>query len=154
MNAIDFLKQEHQNAKEKFQEIEHASPSERGALWEELKPELKVHEHIEDEFLYGPLSKEPKAKGTPLADFQSHQDKDVAELEQAIAKLEAVDPSTDGWLAQLKKINASLADHIKEEEQDILPRIPEVWPAAKIEAAGQGMADEKQRKLKEATPAR
>ena len=151
MNAIDFLKQEHQNAKEKFQEIEHAGPEGRGELWKELEPELKVHEHIEDEFLYGPLSKDPKAKGTPLADFQQHQDKDVAELEKAIASLEALKPTSEEWLAQLKKIHSALADHIKEEETDILPAIPKVWDQAKIDEAGRGMAEEKQRKLKEVT---
>ena len=151
MNAIDFLKQEHLNAGEKFDEIEQASPDQRGELWKELKPELKIHEHIEDEFVYGPLSKDPKAKGTPLADFQEHQDKDVAELEAAIAELEQKDPADDAWLAQLKKIHASLKDHIKEEEGTIFPAIPGIWPASKLEEAGAGMAAEKQRKLKPVT---
>lgn len=151
MNAIDFLKQEHVNANEKFEEIEQASADQRGQLWKELKPELKVHEHIEDEFVYGPLSKDPKAKGTPLADFQAHQDKDVAELEAAIADLEKRDPADDAWLSQLKKIHASLKDHIKEEEGTIFPAIPGVWTASKLEEAGAGMAEEKQRKLKAAT---
>ncbi len=150
MNAIDFLKQEHLNAGEKFDEIEQAAPDQRGQLWMELKPELKVHEHIEDEFVYGPLSKDPKAKGTPLADFQQHQDKDVAELEAAIAELEQKDPADAAWLTQLKKIHASLKDHIKEEEGTIFPAIPGIWPASKLEEAGAGMAAEKQRKLKAA----
>lgn len=151
MNAIDFLKQEHLNAGEKFDEIEQASPAQRGQLWKELKPELTVHEHIEDEFLYGPLGKDPKAKGTPLADFQEHQDKDVAELEAAIAELEKKAPADDAWLSQLKKIHASLKDHIREEEGTIFPAIPGIWPASKLEEAGSGMADEKQRKLKAVT---
>ena len=151
MNAIDFLKQEHLNAGEKFDEIEQAAPDQRGQLWSELKPELKIHEHIEDEFVYGPLSKDPKAKGTPLADFQEHQDKDVAELEAAIAELEQKDPADAAWLTQLKKIHASLKDHIKEEEGTIFPAIPGIWPAAKLEEAGASMAAEKQRKLKAVT---
>ncbi|MEK6226344.1 MAG: hemerythrin domain-containing protein [Chloroflexota bacterium] len=150
MNAIEFLKQEHQNAKEKFQEVEQADARERGDLWKQLKPELKIHEHIEDEFLYGPLSKEPKAKGTPLADFQKQQDEDVAELEQEIGKLERLDPKSSDWLTQLKKIRSALEDHIMEEESQILPAIPRVWDEAKLDQAGRGMAEEKQRKLQEA----
>ncbi len=153
MNAIDFLKQEHQNAKEKFEQIEQAAPDQRGALWHELQPELKVHEHVEDEFLYGPLSKDPKAKGTPLANFQQHQDEDVAKLEKAISKLDATKPSDGAWLSQLKSIHASLADHIKQEETEILPLIPKVWSASQLEKAGTAMQEEKQRKLK-AVPAR
>ena len=151
MNAIDFLKQEHLNAGEKFEEIEQASPDQRGRLWKDLKPELKVHEHLEDEFLYGPLSRDPKAKGTPLADFQEHQDKDVAELDAAIAELEKKEPADAAWLSQLKKIHASLKDHIKEEEGTIFPAIPGIWPASKLEEAGTAMAEEKQRKGKAVT---
>ena len=147
MNAIEFLKDEHANANEKFQEIEHAGPDDRGDLWKELKPELKVHEHIEDEFLYGPLSKDPRAKGTPVADFQTHQNEDVAELEAAIAKLEAIEPNRPEWLTQLKAIHTSLAGHIKVEETEILPGIEKIWDAPKLEQAGTAMAEEKKRKL-------
>jgi hemerythrin-like domain-containing protein len=150
VNAIEFLKQEHQNAKEKFQEVEQADARERGDLWKQLKPELKIHEHIEDEFLYGPLTKEPKAMGTPLAEFQKRQDEDVAELEKEIGKLEGLDVKSDGWLAQLKKIKSALEDHIMEEESEILPAIPQVWDKAKLDQAGRGMEEEKQRKLQEA----
>ena len=152
MNAIEFLKEEHANANEKFQEIEQAGPEDRGELWKELKPELKVHEHIEDEFLYGPLSKDPGAKGTPVGEFQAHQDEDVAELEKAIAKLEAIEPSKPEWLTQLKTIHASLADHIKEEETEILPGVAKIWDAAKLERAGSAMAEEKERKLQGVRP--
>lgn len=150
MNAIDFLKQEHQNAKEKFQEIEQADARKRGDLWKELKPELQVHEHIEDEFLYGPLSEEPKAKGTPLADFQKRQDEDVAKLEQEISTLERLDAKGLDWLAQLRKIKSALEGHIMEEESQILPAIPKIWDKAKLDQAGRGMEEEKQRKLQEA----
>jgi hypothetical protein len=147
MDAIQFLKGEHANANEKFQEIEHAGPQSRGDLWKELKPELKVHEHIEDEFLYGPLSKDPRAKGTPVADFQTHQNEDVAELEKAIATLEAIEPNKPEWLTQLKAIHTSLAGHIKVEETEILPGIAKIWDAPKLEQAGTAMAEEKKRKL-------
>jgi len=150
MNAVDFIKQEHQNAKELFQEIEQASPEERGELWEDLKPELQVHEHVENEFLYGPLSNEAKAKGTPLADFQDRQDKDVGELERAMGELERQDAASDTWLTQLKKIRDALAKHIAVEERDILPMIPNVWSASKLEEAGKRMEEGKDRKVREA----
>lgn len=147
MNAIEFLKEEHANANEKFQEIEHAGMDTRGDLWKELKSELKVHEHIEDEFLFGPLSKDPKANGTPVAQFQARQDKDVAELEKAIAALDAIEPSKAEWLTQLKAIHTTLAGHIKVEETEILPGIAKIWDAPKLEQAGTAMAEEKKRKL-------
>ena len=43
MDAIEFLKHEHQKAKAAFAKLLEASPDERGALWKELQPELKAH---------------------------------------------------------------------------------------------------------------
>ena len=153
MNAVEFLKDEHRKAKAKFQEIERAAPERRAALWTPFQVELDVHEHVEDEFLYGPLSAEPKAKGTPLADFQERQDKDVAQLEMKMAELNALDPASDKWLTVLVEIRTALEGHIRVEEMEILPLIPSVWDAAKLEQAGRGMEEEKTRKTESAKPA-
>ncbi len=150
MNAVEFLKEEHRKAKAKFQEIESAPSERRMALWTPLQAELSVHEHVEDEFLYGPLSKEPKAKGTPLADFQERQDKDVALLEAKMAELNALDPKSDKWLTLLGEIRTALEGHIRVEENEILPLVPNVWDAAKLDQAGRGMEEEKTRKTRAA----
>src|SRR5215467_11170412 len=56
MDAIQFLKQEHRKAKGAFAGLLEADPDKREELWEELQPELKAHEEIEEACLYGPLS--------------------------------------------------------------------------------------------------
>ena len=48
MDAIQFLKQEHQTAKAEFERVLQASPKARGGLWQKLSPELEAHEQIED----------------------------------------------------------------------------------------------------------
>ena len=150
MNAVEFLKEEHRKAKAKFQEIERAAPGRRAGLWTPLQAELQVHEHVEDEFLYGPLSTEPKATGTPLADFHERQDKDVAQLEAKMAELNALDPTSDKWLSVLVEIRTALEGHIRVEEMEILPLVPTVWDSAKLEQAGRGMEEEKTRKTESA----
>ena len=48
MQAIQLLKQEHGKAKAAFQEIETAPASGRSALWGKLRPELELHEQMEE----------------------------------------------------------------------------------------------------------
>jgi hypothetical protein len=144
MNAVQFLLEEHQTVKRRFAEIEQASGAERLTLWRKLEPELKIHEQIEDTYLFGPISKEPAASGTKAGGFVDHQDKDVAELDQKIHKLHQLDAADAEWLAQLEEIKDALMDHVREEEEEILPQIQQIWDRSKLEMAGQQMAAAKQ----------
>jgi hemerythrin-like domain-containing protein len=38
-----------------------------------------------------------------------------------------LDPEDESWLTTVKAVHASLEGHIREEEQDIFPRISKVW---------------------------
>ena len=139
MDAVQFLLREHEIAKAKFAEIEETPPPLRAELWRLLQPELKVHELIEDTYLYGPLSEDPKAAGTVLAEFEERQDEDVATVEEMMVEANALDPATDEWLAKIMEIRDALAEHIAVEEGEILPEIPKVWSQDRLDAAGAQM---------------
>ena len=144
MDAVQFLLEEHQKVKQRFAAIEQAAPQQRLELWRALEPELKIHEEIEDTYLYGPLSKDPAAQGTKLAGFEDHQDRDVAALQVKIEQLHQTDPMDDKWLERLRGIRDALMDHVKEEETEILPKVGDVWSREKVQMAGQQMAAAKQ----------
>jgi hypothetical protein len=148
MDAVQFLLREHEIAKAKFAEIEETPPPLRAELWRRLQPELKVHELIEDTYLYGPLSEDPKAAGTKLAEFEERQDEDVATVEEMMVEANALDPATDEWLAKILEIRDALAAHIAVEEGEILPAIPKVWSQDKLNAAGAQMESAKLRQTR------
>jgi len=140
MDAIQFLLEEHQKVKTRFAEIEQAGPQQRAELWMKLQPELKIHEEIEDTYLYAPISKDPAAKGTKAAGFEEHQDKDVAQLEKKIQALMQTDPTDDAWLTHLRDVRDTLMEHVQEEEKEILPEIGRIWDREKLTMSGQQMA--------------
>ena len=144
-DAVQFLLHEHEVAKEKFAEIEQTPAPLRAELWRELQPELKVHEAVEDTYLYGPLAEDPKAAGTPLAGFEDQQDEDVAGVEQMMREADALDPASDAWLAKILAIRDALAQHIAVEETEILPQIPTIWSKERLQAAGAQMREAKLR---------
>ena len=140
MNAIQFLQQEHQKAKHAFEKLLAAAPAQRGDLWAELKPELKAHEKIEEQCLYGPIARDG-ASDPALSEWVSdrHQD-EVHEVEGLIKETEGLDPEDARWLATVRQIKSMLENHIRQEENDIFPRIGQIWNRMRLEEAGREMS--------------
>jgi iron-sulfur cluster repair protein YtfE (RIC family) len=139
MDAIQFLKQQHEEAKKMFGRIEQAGAGERGQLWAKLSPELKAHEQNEEQHLYGPVAREAAGRDATLAEWESHHQKEVREAEALIRKIDGANPSDQSWLAQVRELKSALEHHIQEEEGKIWPRIRQVWDAGKLEQAGRQM---------------
>jgi iron-sulfur cluster repair protein YtfE (RIC family) len=139
MDAIQFLKQEHQKAKRAFEKVLAAAPAQRGELWRELEPELRAHEKIEEQCLYGPIARDG-ASDPALSEWVSdrHQD-EVHEVEGLIKETQDLDPEDGRWVATVRQIKAALEDHIRQEEQDIFPRIGQIWDGPRLEEAGREM---------------
>jgi len=140
MDAIQFLKQEHRKAKGAFAGLLEADPDKREELWEELQPELKAHEEIEEACLYGPLSEE-RLSDSSLSEWvtDEHQE-EVDEVENLIEKTLHLDPKDDGWMKIVRQIHTALEAHIRREEDDIFPRISKAWEPEKLEKVGEEMS--------------
>jgi iron-sulfur cluster repair protein YtfE (RIC family) len=148
MDAIQFLKQEHQKAKAAFEKVLKAAPESRGQLWSKLQPELEAHEQIEDAGLYEPLARDAGKTDSKLADWRKKHQTEVAKVDGLIKDMGKLDPENASWLTKLKLVHASLESHIREEEQDIFPRISKVWDETKLKQAGTEMKEMKAKKLK------
>jgi|SRR5215813_7960485 len=139
MQAIQLLKQEHVKAKAAFQEIETAPATQRAALWAKLRPELEKHEKKEETYLYGPAARDPQADRS-LKDWETRHHREVEEAEGLIKTISHLDASDPKWLETVKKLHAALESHIREEEQEIWPKIEKAWGPARLESAGSQMA--------------
>jgi hemerythrin-like domain-containing protein len=147
MNALQFLKNEHETAKRMFGQIQAASALQRGELWAKLEPELKVHEQIEEAALYGPVAQEVGPTDETLDEWTEHHHGEVSEVEGLIQEIGGLDSTTDEWLKKVEELQEALELHIDEEEDDIWPRIQQVWDEEKLERAGQQMATLKRQKM-------
>ena len=150
MDAIQMLKQEHEQAKKMFAEIEQAAADARGQLWKKLKPELKVHEQLEETALYVPVAREVGSKDAKLAEWEGHHREEVGELESMIQKIGELEPSDSKWMENVKKLRQTLEHHIQEEEGEVWPRIQRVWDQDKLARVGEQMATLKRQKMQQA----
>ena len=137
MHAIEFLKHEHQKAKAAFGKVLHASSTERGKLWTELKPELEAHEEIEETCLYGPISQE--ASDPMLRDWKRRHQEEIKRVDAVIKQVDGLGNDDGRRLEKLNEIHKSLEAHIREEEDEIFPRISRAWDQSRLEQAGTKM---------------
>ena len=146
MNAIRFLKQQHGEAKAGFEKVESAVAGQRRSHWETLRPELKLHEKLEETCLYGPVANEPQADAS-LANWEATHHSEVEEAERLIKSIDRLDPASDEWLQTVKKLRGALEQHIRKEEGEIWPKIEQVWDSSRLEEAGQKMEAMKAAKM-------
>jgi hypothetical protein len=85
--------------------------------------ERETHEQIEDACLYAPLSRDGSKTHSKLAEWRRKHQHEVDKVEGLIKELAKLDPEGASRLTKLKAVHASLETHIREEEQDIFPRI-------------------------------
>ena len=138
MNAIRFLKHQHGEAKAGFEKVESAAADQRRSHWQKLRPELELHEKLEETCLYDPVSNEPQADAS-LVNWEKVHHREVQEAESLIKSIDRLDPTTDEWLATVKKLHSALEQHIRTEEGEIWPKIEGVWDASRLEEAGRKM---------------
>ena len=150
MDAIQFLRHEHEVAKAAFRKIQAAPGRERGQLWKELKPELEVHEQIEEACLYGPVAQDADGKDSVLAEWNGRHAEEVQKVKEQITEIDALDSQDQRWLALVRDVQASLEAHIREEEGIIFPRINQVWDRRRLDKAGTELEQKKSEKLRRA----
>ena len=143
MDALDELREMHVAAKSAFKKIEDASPDERGGMWAKLRMELILHEKIEEQFVYDPMTKDLKARGGPLATWDSTHEAQVKEATQIIDQIGDMEPQSEAWIIKVRDLKAALEDHISQEENQIWPKIREEWGEDKLQSASTAVSTAK-----------
>jgi hypothetical protein len=139
MHAIKLLRGMHAETKVQFKIILGTDdPQLADQAWRALQPVLKLHEEIEDRFVYQPLQEE-SLPGTPLGDWAVHHDADVGLVERLILASGEPTPGTPEWRMCLAQVMDALSKHVMDEEGQIFGRIEQVWDTARLEKAGAQM---------------
>ena len=136
MDALEVLREMHVEAKATFQQIEQASPEQRGALWAKLRPELKVHEELEERFVYDPVTRDVDGRDSVLSAWDQEHHQQVEEAEALMSELGRLEPREDQWIERFRALRQMLDSHIRQEETEVWPRIRSAWGPAKLEQVG------------------
>ena len=141
MDAFNLLKADHRKVAELFEELESANGKAKLQVFEQIKTELELHTHIEEKIFYPALEKPRETHDLTLEAYEEH---DV--VKKLLRELSKAKTATDEWEAQAKVLQENVEHHVEEEENELFPKAESALGDEKIEALGEEMAAEKERK--------
>ena len=116
-DAIELLKRDHAIVKDLFDEFENArSRQSKKKIAAQVLQELKIHAALEEEIFYPAVRKHVGKDIMNEADEEHH----VAKL--LVAELEDLDGRGDHYDAKFTVLAENVRHHIKEEENEMLPK--------------------------------
>jgi hypothetical protein len=139
MEFLQWLKGEHQDARQLLSTALGADGRERQQAWEKFRTELQVHHNLEEKHLY-PLGEGSEA----TKDLAEHA---IEETHEADRMLEEIDPSSESFEDQARELQAMLEDHIEEEETELVPQLMKDVPGDQQSELVQKLQQEKQQEL-------
>jgi hypothetical protein len=145
-HAISLLKKDHEKVKNLFEEFEKTdNRARKEKLMEEALTELKIHAVLEEEIFY------PTVRATVGKEQMNEADEEHHVAKVLIAELDTGRADNDHRDAKFQVLAESVRHHIKEEENEVLPKAKSM--DIDFEALGQKMMKRKQQLMEEGIPA-
>jgi iron-sulfur cluster repair protein YtfE (RIC family) len=141
MNALTLLKRDHTEVKKMLSDLEDTTERAEKTRTEglaTLKHELEIHEAIEEEIFYPALKEHAKTKDIALEAYEEHHVVDTI-----MGELEGVEPSDETWMAKFSVMKENLEHHITEEEDEMFPKVEQVFQDEELQALGTRMQERK-----------
>ena len=145
MDAFNLLKADHRKVEELFSKLENASGQAKLRVFEQIKTELELHTHIEEKIFYPALEKPKQTHELTLEAYEEH---DV--VKKLLRELSRAKSPTEEWEAQAKVLQENVEHHVEEEENELFKKAQAALSEEDIEALGEQMEAEKERKQRTA----
>lgn len=136
MNAIDLLKNQHQEMRDLFEELDEvADDDDKQACFEELADDLAAHSVIEERLFY-PAAYATKTEGMLAEAVEEH-----LSMKRIVADLMGTLPDDESFDAKIKVLREQLELHVEEEENEIFEAVRRDLDDDQLEALGAEMED-------------
>lgn len=146
MDVITLLKSDHKTVKALLDQMEKTTDraqKTRERLFEKFRKEMSIHESIEEEFLYPEMKEHEETKDLILEAYEEHRQAD-----RLIAVLTASDVTDETWSAKLTLLKEDIEHHVKEEENELFPKMRKILDQAQLDTLGAKMSERKVQLLK------
>lgn len=151
MDAITMLREDHKllrKLSKELAETTEAAVVTRKKLLKRLEAELHAHTTIEEELFYPAIldaSDDVEDARMVAEGIEEHRAADA----KVIPDLHKTDPSTIEYSGQLKVLKDYLFHHLKEEEEDMFPKVRELIGRKELQELGEKMMARKKELLGE-----
>lgn len=146
-DVIIVLTEDHRAAERVFQELESGSgdPQDRKDLADHVIAELVRHSVAEEHYLY-PTVRKVLSDGDQVAD---HELSEHLEAERTMKELDGLDPTDPRFNELLGQLMTEVRHHIRDEEEDLFPRLQEACSESELTELGEQIV-----RAKESAPTR
>jgi iron-sulfur cluster repair protein YtfE (RIC family) len=132
MNALELLKQDHENVKQLFREAEEAQdPKRRKELFDQIETELEIHTHIEETVFYPAMEQHEELKDLVAESRDEHE-----EVKELLEDMESMAPEDEDFESSLQDLIENVEHHAEEEEQEMFPKARQVVGDKALEDLG------------------
>lgn len=149
MDPISMLTNDHREVEKLFGRWEGLSAGkedERREVAQEIVRHLATHAAIEEQLLY-PTVRDRVPGGEALAreSLEEHQ-----QVERVLDELDSADATDPGYAEKLGQLMRDVDEHVREEENEIFPKLRDAVPQDDLDSIGEAM--EKARKVAPTRP--
>lgn len=138
MNALTLLKQDHQNVEALFQRFERAAPDDTAELRsvaEKIVEHLSVHAAVEEQVFYPAIrAKVPDEEATVLEALEEHH-----AVKLLLHEIEKTPPTAERFTAKLRVLTEQVRHHVKEEENELFPKVRVHFTVQELDDIGDTM---------------
>jgi len=133
MNALDLLKEQHEEMSmlfRKFEKLEDGATAERRELFVIIADRLSAHATIEEQYFY------PSIKTEQTEDLLREAVEEHLGVKRILADLLEMEPADEQFTAKMKVIMENVEHHIEEEEEDLFKLVRKALNADELLALG------------------
>jgi hemerythrin superfamily protein len=143
MNALDLLTEDHQKVRQLFQQVQQIRDNdEKKELFDQIDTELAVHAEIEETIFYPALEEHDQLKDMVRESREEHE-----QVEQLLLEIEDLATEDTDFTSQMAELEETVEHHVAEEEEEIFPKVREIFDEAALEQLGKELASAKGKQM-------
>ncbi|HEX6835650.1 MAG TPA: hemerythrin domain-containing protein [Polyangia bacterium] len=135
MNAIELLDTQHRDVDDLFARLESGSGTAkaRQKLFDDLADMLAIHASIEELHFY------PAVKAAKTEENIEHSLDEHLDIKRKLSLCMATSVSSDKFLERLRALKQEVQHHVKDEREQLFPKVRRIFDGDQLEALGQEM---------------
>lgn len=148
MDALELLKQDHQNVKELFDQTQETEDKQqKKKLFKQIKTELQTHTRVEESIFYPAMEEHDELKDMVLESLEEHR-----QVKTLLREMSRLSPASEKFMPKFKVLMDDVMHHAEEEEEGkMFPKIRQVINDAKLRQLGEEIEAAKNKRLRKAS---
>lgn len=153
MNALEMLRQDHQEAMGMMDQLEMDDQEVGGqskmAVFSQLKQALTLHTKMEETLLYPALQNNEQTRDLISESYEEHQT-----VDEILSEMATMSPSDGDFSTRLAELRENVEHHVEEEENEMFPKAEQILGQHRLQEMAKQMEQMKKGQSATATARR